>query len=1102
MAVDTKTIGQLNPRTSPLGTDLFELQASDGLSYHISLTEIAAAIGSGSGHIIEDEGTPLTQRTSLNFVGPNVTVTDDAGNDASVVTISGGAAALDDLTDVTITTQAIGDILVADSSSTWINYAATTSGFVLTSNGPGTQPTWQAAAGGTSFIGFTADADLSMGAFNVIFPTNGSATLTSTMEIYRTAATLNLNADAGDAIIMRAGGAEMMSLGNGAVPSLQMTVASIQQAVGTPVASTGSMSLVRDGNYYHVTGTTTINTISNAGWQNGSTIDLYFEGIVTVTDAATGAGEIHLANNSNYTSAAGEVLTLVLDAGDWVEISRSAVSAGGGGLNTNLSNIDAVTALSVALDLNTQNITDMGVINFVSKGDPGNSNSISYVTDTVYFRNSDNAGFEFWFGADGTPKYIIDSNGINMSTRSLYGPQRITGTDLLRIITFETTASAVNYFNIKGSIAGQGVTLETEGSDTNIDMILTPKGNLDGSVLINSRALKMIETTTKTAPTAGRAKFYPKDVGGRSHLFIQDDVGEVDLNLGAPISFIGFTADADLDMAGFNIEFKTATPITIGQGATDVLSVTFRDDVVDAGVLIGNTDGFVSFTNESAVVGDNQMALTMEAGGATTIQNVMRFQVPVADDTGTTPILRIDIVDDAGGAAGRPLLQLTSAATEYLEIDNSTDWNFHVSTTLKDLQNIIFRDVQNTDVSPGTFTGNVIEIAENYAIAWDGAVAANANAIGFTTSDAFQVIVGGTVEFQVLAAQVDFSQNPITGAGSIAFLNGNSTVDGDATGIIIDSITSTDIQVNGVSKYTFGTTFLTGAAATFLQGFGGIYSANTDELLIFNDVGSAAVNHLEIDNALTGVGPLISVDGEAHVDLRFASKGTDGVINMLDYLVLDTNLQLFKQVAAVSIPAGNNIAPREGNVFDVSNGATNNLGFIVDELFWQNGSTITLEFTADTTVVHNQATPPANYAPILLEGAVDATMLTGDTITVYFDGTSWIETARQSLATPGLVMEDATDIVIATGTGTEIGTGATQKIGFWGATPVVQPTGAGADLTNNVTVGGTSNTIADYTDLTTYATDAAAIRNNIHQLARSLKFLQDSLRLMGLQSLT
>jgi len=46
--------------------------------------------GTGGGHTIEDEGTLLTQRTNLNFVGAGVTVTDDAGNDATVVTIPGG----------------------------------------------------------------------------------------------------------------------------------------------------------------------------------------------------------------------------------------------------------------------------------------------------------------------------------------------------------------------------------------------------------------------------------------------------------------------------------------------------------------------------------------------------------------------------------------------------------------------------------------------------------------------------------------------------------------------------------------------------------------------------------------------------------------------------------------------------------------------------------------------------------------------------------------------------------------------------------------------------------------------------------------------------
>lgn len=43
--------------------------------------------GGAGGHTIEEEGTPLTARSKLNFVGAGVTATDDSGDDASVITI-------------------------------------------------------------------------------------------------------------------------------------------------------------------------------------------------------------------------------------------------------------------------------------------------------------------------------------------------------------------------------------------------------------------------------------------------------------------------------------------------------------------------------------------------------------------------------------------------------------------------------------------------------------------------------------------------------------------------------------------------------------------------------------------------------------------------------------------------------------------------------------------------------------------------------------------------------------------------------------------------------------------------------------------------------
>lgn len=58
---------------------------ADELNGRVTALEKAAA---GSGHVIEDEGTPVTQRATINFVGAGVSVADSGGK--TVVTIAGG----------------------------------------------------------------------------------------------------------------------------------------------------------------------------------------------------------------------------------------------------------------------------------------------------------------------------------------------------------------------------------------------------------------------------------------------------------------------------------------------------------------------------------------------------------------------------------------------------------------------------------------------------------------------------------------------------------------------------------------------------------------------------------------------------------------------------------------------------------------------------------------------------------------------------------------------------------------------------------------------------------------------------------------------------
>lgn len=72
--------------------DLIKKVVLENIQHHISSIGGSGGESSGGGgHTIKDEGTPLTQRTGLNFIGSGVTVTDNAGSNSTDVTISGGA---------------------------------------------------------------------------------------------------------------------------------------------------------------------------------------------------------------------------------------------------------------------------------------------------------------------------------------------------------------------------------------------------------------------------------------------------------------------------------------------------------------------------------------------------------------------------------------------------------------------------------------------------------------------------------------------------------------------------------------------------------------------------------------------------------------------------------------------------------------------------------------------------------------------------------------------------------------------------------------------------------------------------------------------------
>jgi predicted RecA/RadA family phage recombinase len=77
----------------------------------------------------------------------------------------------------------------------------------------------------------------------------------------------------------------------------------------------------------------------------------------------------------------------------------------------------------------------------------------------------------------------------------------------------------------------------------------------------------------------------------------------------------------------------------------------------------------------------------------------------------------------------------------------------------------------------------------------------------------------------------------------------------------------------------------------------------------------------------------------------------------------------------------------------------------------------------------------------------------------------------------GITLADAANLIVGSTTGTKIGTATTQKLGFWNATPIVQPAGAAQGaLTDNS--GGSGSTVPLVGN--TMAGNEAANINNAH----------------------
>ena len=120
-------------------------------------------------------------------------------------------------------------------------------------------------------------------------------------------------------------------LGSGTTARAVYTGARVLEYQGTDVASAAGAIALSYGNLFEITGTSSITLISNTNWQNGSVVRLQFTSTATLVDGTANSGTdigMELANNSNFTAAAGDIITLVLSEIGGTQRWREANASG------------------------------------------------------------------------------------------------------------------------------------------------------------------------------------------------------------------------------------------------------------------------------------------------------------------------------------------------------------------------------------------------------------------------------------------------------------------------------------------------------------------------------------------------------------------------------------------------------------------------------------------------------------------------------------------------------------------------------------------------------------------------------------------------------
>lgn len=232
-----------------------------------------------------------------------------------------------------------GQVLTASTGSvpSWTTPGTTSNGYLYPATALNTTPSLIKDQAGTSSIMSLGTTRMNLGTSTGIgllnFPDAGTSAsdgiyFGTEHQIYRlNSSRLNINAAA--QLFLSTAGTTRVTLSN-ATTTISNDLSTAGRVVGpaaVTVASANNLQLTTGvGNIFHISGTTSINTLDSSSWGSTAIIWLIFDNSLTVANNGTGSfTKFSLAGATNFNATSNDVLTLLYDSGSslWREVCRS-----------------------------------------------------------------------------------------------------------------------------------------------------------------------------------------------------------------------------------------------------------------------------------------------------------------------------------------------------------------------------------------------------------------------------------------------------------------------------------------------------------------------------------------------------------------------------------------------------------------------------------------------------------------------------------------------------------------------------------------------------------------------------------------------------------